>query len=247
MSDHEIYLLVVGAAAGGFINGLAGFGTALFALGFWLQFLEPQRAVSIVVILSVVTGLQGVWIVRRSILDHQRRLARFLIPGIIGIPVGVLSLKLIEPVMLKLAIAGMMLLYGGYFIVRRNLPQFARPAPLGDIVVGLAGGILGGAASLSGALPTMWCALRPWTKSETRAVLQPYNVAILGITAGTFAVLGVYDYQSLVLIAISLPVAVLASQVGFYTFKRLDDAQFRKLLIGMMFVSGSVLALRTLL
>ena len=105
---------------------------------------------------------------------------------------------------------------------------------------------MGGAASLSGALPTMWCALRPWTKSETRAVLQPYNVSILGMTACTFALLGVYDWQSLLIVAITLPVAMIASQIGIYTFKRISDTQFRKLLIGMMFVSGAVLTFRTL-
>lgn len=246
MTDWQIALLVAGAAAGGFINGLAGFGTALFALGFWLQFLEPQRAVSIVVILSVITGLQGVWLVRHSIRDQPRRLVRFLVPGLAGIPAGVASLTIIEPGALKIVIAGMMLLYAGYFITRRNLPTFERPTPLGDMLVGLAGGILGGAASLSGALPTMWCALRPWTKSETRAVLQPYNVTILGLTAVSFAVLGVYDRQSLYLIAIALPVAMVASQIGIFTFKRLGDAQFRKLLIAMLFVSGSLLAVRTL-
>jgi hypothetical protein len=59
--------LLMGAAAGGLINRLAGFGTSLFALGFWLQILEPLQAVSIVVVMSVVSSLQGVWLVRHSV------------------------------------------------------------------------------------------------------------------------------------------------------------------------------------
>lgn len=245
MTTSQIALLVLGASAGGFVNGLAGFGTALFALGFWLHFLEPARAVSVVVILSVVTGLQGVWVVRRSILDHPWRLARFMIPGLFGIPLGVASLSMIDDTVLKLIIAGMMLLYGVYFITRRNLPVLTRPRPLADALIGLTGGVMGGAASLSGALPKMWCTLHPWSKSETRAVLQPYNVAILGITAATFAALGIYDKQSLVLISIALPVAVIASQLGIFTFRRLNDTQFRKLLVGMMLFSGTLLIIRT--
>ena len=31
----DAFFIIAGAAAGGFINGLAGFGTALFALGFF--------------------------------------------------------------------------------------------------------------------------------------------------------------------------------------------------------------------
>ncbi len=60
-------LFLLGAAAGGFINGLAGFGTALFALGFWLQVMPPVQAVAIVLVISVATGLQGLWQVRHTI------------------------------------------------------------------------------------------------------------------------------------------------------------------------------------
>lgn len=246
MSEWQLTLLMLGAVAGGFINGLAGFGTALFALGFWLQFMDPLRAVSVVVVISVVTGIQGVWIVRHSILDNPGRLARFIVPAIAGVPLGIASLAFIGPETLKLFIAGMMLLYGAYFLSRRNLPTFNRPTPVLDSVIGFASGILGGAASLSGALPTMWCALRPWTKSETRSVLQPFNVGILGLTTLIFAFTGVYDREGLYLLALSMPVALIASVIGIAVFKRLHDAHFRRLLVVMMFLSGSILAVQTL-
>ena len=38
---------------GGFITGLAGFGTALFALGWWLVVLPPKDAVTVVIILAI--------------------------------------------------------------------------------------------------------------------------------------------------------------------------------------------------
>jgi uncharacterized membrane protein YfcA len=244
--EYYAYLLM-GAAAGGLISGLAGFGTSLFALGFWLQILEPLQAVSIVMIMSVVSGLQGVWLVRHSVLSQPKRLARFLLPALLGIPIGIATLTMIEPKVLKLTIAGFMLLYGGFFLLRRARPLLDRPTPIADAVVGFLGGVLGGAASLSGALPTMWCALRPWSKSETRAVLQPFNVVVLGLTMAILAFKGVYTWQSLKLIAIALPVTLLFAQIGITIFKRLSDDQFRRLLISMMFISGLVLTVRELL
>ena len=47
-------LLLLGAIAGGFVSGLAGFGTALMALGIWLYVLPPSIAVPVVLISSVV-------------------------------------------------------------------------------------------------------------------------------------------------------------------------------------------------
>ena len=42
--DMVIICLIAGGFAGGFVNGLAGFGTALFALGWFLQVLPPREA-----------------------------------------------------------------------------------------------------------------------------------------------------------------------------------------------------------
>ena len=47
-------LLFLGALAGGFVSGLAGFGTALMALGIWLYVLPPSLAVPLVLVCSVI-------------------------------------------------------------------------------------------------------------------------------------------------------------------------------------------------
>ncbi|MBQ0752400.1 MAG: sulfite exporter TauE/SafE family protein [Roseovarius sp.] len=247
MNSDTVLYVITGAAAGGFINGLAGFGTALFALGFFLTVIPPLQAVAMLVVLSVVTGLQGVWVVRDAIGENPRRLARFLLPGLIGIPLGVLILSVIDAGTLKAVVAAMLLLYGGYFTLRARLPRFERSTPFWDMLVGFLGGVLGGAASLSGALPMMWCALRPWPKQETRAVLQPFNVVVLAVTTILLALKGAYTRETLIYLAIAIPAALLAAQLGITVFKRLSDTAFRRLLILMTLVSGVVLLLREML
>ncbi|MDQ7777102.1 MAG: sulfite exporter TauE/SafE family protein [Paracoccus aminovorans] len=139
MTTGFLAALLAGAFAGGFINGLAGFGTALLSLGLWLQIMPPPQAVAIVVVMSVVSGLQGLWITRREIRDRPGRLARFLVPGLIGLPMGVTLLNVISAPVLKLVIAGFMIAYGGFFTLRRSLPRFERPTPGMDIGIGFAG------------------------------------------------------------------------------------------------------------
>lgn len=246
MDTHTLSLLIAGAACAGFVNGLAGFGTALFSLGFWLQIYPPVQAVALSVAVSTVTGLQGLWIVRSHILDQPRRLLRFLIPGLLGVPLGISALAFVEPRALKLLIAGFLILYGLFFLARRTLPRFERRTPTIDSAVGFGGGILGGLAGLSGALPAMWCALRPWPRQETRAVLQPFNVAILALSTVTLALRGAYDIATLQALAIALAVSVTAAQFGIATFKRMNDTQFRWLLIVLMFLSGAALLAREL-
>ncbi len=241
-----LFLIIAGAAAAGFVNGLAGFGTALFSLGFWLQVFSPVQAVAMTLIVSCATGLQGLWVVRREIRAQKRRLLRFLIPALFGIPLGLLALGLIEPRPLKFLIAGFMLVYAAFFLIRRKLPHFDRPTPAADAGIGLLGGFLGGLAGLSGALPAMWCALRPWPRHETRAVLQPFNVVVLAISAAFLAVQGAYTTELLLPLAIALAVAVATAQIGIMTFKRISDSAFRWLIIALMLVSGLVLIAREL-
>lgn len=236
--------LILGAFAGGFVNGLAGFGTSLFALGFWLQVLPPVQAVALSLAASVVTGIQGLWVVRTQMAAQKARIIRFVLPGLIGIPLGVYTLSFIDPRWLKLTIAGFLILYGTFFLARRSLPKFDARTHKTDAGIGLAGGFLGGLAGLSGALPAMWLALRPWPRHETRAVLQPYNVAILAVSAGVVATLGAYGGSTPGALLITLPTALIAAQIGIFTFSRMNDQTFRWLLINLMFASGAILLLR---
>lgn len=242
--DGVTVFLVAGALAGGFVNGLAGFGTALFALGFWLQVMPPAQAVAMVLVVSVVSGLQGLWEVRSAIAAQPRRLARFLLPALPGLPIGAALLARVDADALRLVVAGFLILYGAYFLTRRSLPAFDRPTPVADVAVGFSGGVLGGLAGLSGALPAMWCGLRPWPRSETRAVLQPYNVAVLGLSAALLAWRGAYAADTLWHLAVAVPVALLAARVGIHAFRAMADATFRRLLIGLMLVSGLTLFVR---
>jgi len=246
MTVEYLLFLAAGAATGGFVNGLAGFGTALLALSFWLHIMSPVAAVSIVVVMAVVSGFQGAWIVRKAIFDQPKRLARFLIPGLIGVPLGVSALAVLDPQTLKITIGALMVLYGGFFSLRKNLPKIQHPTPVVDCVVGFLGGILGGAASLSGALPTMWCATRQWTKAETRAVLQPYNITILALALAAFFFNGNYTWDVVKQILLALPVTLVFAQIGIAVYKRLSDDQFRQLLISTMFLAGSILLIKEL-
>lgn len=238
MTGEVIAFLVVGAAAGGFINGLAGTGTALFALGFYLVVLPPLNAVAIVALMSVLAGLQGLWVVRTAIRANPVRLLRFVLPGLAGVPIGLALLSMIDASALRIAIAVMLIVYGGYFALRKSLPAFGRPTPYVDSLVGFSGGVLGGAASVSGAIPAMWLSIRPWPKAETRAVLQPFNVAILTTTIFLLSLKGAFDQTAVRALLVTVPVGLIAAQIGIFIFHRLTDTTFRWLLIILTLLLG---------
>ncbi len=238
MSPETLTFLVLGAIAGGFINGLSGTGMGLFSLGFYLLVLEPKTAVAITALMAVLSGLQGVWVVRHAIAEHPRRLARFILPGVVGVPAGIWVLTLLDASMLRISIASFLILYGGYFGFRTALPAIARPTPWIDSCVGFAGGVLGGAAAASGAVPSMWLSMRAWSKAQTRAVLQGFNMVMQSTTVCLLFVAGAYDRTALNALLITVPVVLLSAQVGLRVFRALSDAVFRRLLIILTLLVG---------
>ncbi len=238
MTYEVVLYLVLGAAAGGFINGLSGTGTALFALGLYLVVLPPINAVAVVALMSVIAGLQGLWVVRVAIHANPTRLLWFVLPGLVGVPIGLSFLAMIDAGFLRVTIAVLLIVYGAYFSLRKSLPAFSRRTPYIDGLVGFIGGFLGGAASVAGAIPAMWLSLRPWPKAETRAVLQPFNMAILCTTVVLLFYKGAYDAVATRALILTVPVGLAAAQFGLLVFRRLSDDLFRRLLITLTLVMG---------
>src|SRR6266576_1266449 len=92
-------LLLFGALAGGFVSGLAGFGTALMALGIWLYVLPPSLAVPLVLICSVIaqtSTLPSIW----KTIDF-RLVWPFIIGGLAGVPLGTLLIAHADPDVFK--------------------------------------------------------------------------------------------------------------------------------------------------
>ena len=151
MSADAIMLIIAGAFAGGFANGLAGFGTGLFALGWWLAAIPPLDAVITVVIMSLVGGVQGLYAVRNAI-DFGEQL-RFLAPASIGIILGYLFLDEVNVTVLKLLVASLLILFGGFFTFRKTLPKLTKRYLAADVFVGLVGGLFDQTATTKASRP----------------------------------------------------------------------------------------------
>jgi uncharacterized membrane protein YfcA len=110
MGLEQVALLVAGALIGGIVNGLTGFGTALTALGIWMLAIPPTAAASLAIICSIVSQLQTLHLVWRTI--DWKRVLFFVVPGLVGVPLGTWLLPHIEPRLFKLGI-------GFFLIVKR--------------------------------------------------------------------------------------------------------------------------------
>src|SRR5947208_8715865 len=109
MNTAAYALVLLGALAGGFVYGLAGFGTALRTLGIWLYLMPPSLAVPLVLICSVVgqsSTLPSMW---RSF--DLTLIWPFLIGGLAGVPPGTTLIAHADPQIFKLTVGIFLLVF----------------------------------------------------------------------------------------------------------------------------------------
>jgi len=149
-TEYAILIVFVGALTGGFVSGLAGFGTGITAMGIWLYALSPSVAASLVVVCSVVSAAQTLPTIWHAI--DVKRVLPFIGPGLIGVPIGTVLLSYIDARAFKIGMGGFLLIYSTYMIFRRSQLKSKWGGRFADGAIGFGGGLLGGLAGLSGPL-----------------------------------------------------------------------------------------------
>jgi uncharacterized membrane protein YfcA len=229
-------LLFFGALAGGFVSGLAGFGTALMALGIWLYVLPPSLAVPLVLICSVIaqtSTLPSMW---KSF--DLTLVWPFLIGGLAGVPLGTMLIAHADPNVFKLSVGVLLLLFPSALYFNRKPLAFKFGGKVADGAIGFAGGILGGLAGLSGPLPILWANVRGWNKHERRGIFQTFNWTVLATALAVQAASGLVEVQVIWLALIAFPGTVIGAWLGARLYHALSDRHFADIVLGLLFLSG---------
>ena len=235
MQPMAYALLLLGALAGGFVSGLAGFGTALMALGIWLYVLPPSIAVPLVLICSVVgqtSTLPAMW---RSF--DLRLVWPFLVGGLAGVPLGTILVAHADPNVFKLTVGIFLLVFP---VALYFSPEMAVSfgGKLADAGIGFAGGILGGLAGLSGPLPILWASIRGWGKDQRRGVFQIFNWAVLLLALCLQVASGLVDSRVIFFSLLAFPPTILGAWLGARLYHGMSDHHFRDVVLALLFLSG---------
>ena len=237
MDTLTYILLLAGALAGGFVSGLAGFGTALMALGIWLYVLPPSLAVPLILICSVVaqsSTLPSMW---RSF--DLKLVWPFIVGGLAGVPVGIILIAHADPKVFKLGIGLFLLVFPTVLFFNRAPMAFRFGGRLADAGIGLAGGVMGGLAGMSGPLPILWASLRGWGKNERRGVFQIFNWTILFVALCVQAAAGLVGKQVLWLALVAFPGTVFGAWLGARVYHAMSDRNFGDIVLVLLVLSGA--------
>ncbi|MFZ1105605.1 MAG: sulfite exporter TauE/SafE family protein [Hyphomicrobiaceae bacterium] len=236
---QTLALILAGALAAGFVNGLTGFGTALTGLPIWLQAVEPAVAAQLASACSVLGHISTFPAIWRAV--DWRRLAPLIAAGLSGVPIGTLLLPYVAVDAFKLGVGLVLVGHCTFMLVAAGRVRLAVGGSGAEAAVGFIAGVLGGLAALSGVLVTVWASLKAWPKDQRRVVFQAFNFTVLTAMLAASAATGQVGLRSLAALVIAAPGTLLGASLGLRLYRRLDDVGFDRLVLVVLLLSGVAL------
>lgn len=229
----------LGIFAGAVVSGFTGFAFSAVAGAVLLHVLSPREAVPLMMVCSVL--VQGISLasLRRHI--DWRSSLRLILGGLAGLPPALYVLLHADPVLFRIGFGVFLAAYAAYMLLRSSLHPLRNVAGARyDLLVGLAGGLVGGLTAMPGAVPTIWGDLRGLAKDRQRGVVQPYITAMqLAALAFLAAESGIPTSLAPEVLRSLAPLAA-GTLVGLALFGRVSDGQFRRVLLSVLLLSGLV-------
>lgn len=246
MPDPAQLLLISAVIAGAaMIKGTMGFGFPLVGIPLLSAIIGPRAAVPVI---AVPTLLSNFIMVSRG---SASRASAHLLLAIAGLAVGTLAgaavIKMLDPRMLSVLVGAVTLGYvlATAFRLTALVPEAAgrRAAP----VVGLAAGVLGGATGIFAPLLASYLHLLHMAKRDFVFWLTIMFFVSNIVQVASYAHLGLYAGQVLVLALIGCVPMAIGTWSGLALQDRIDPEVFGRIVLGVVFIASLNLLVRGLL
>ena len=241
ISDPVIFqsLLLFGAFFAGLVQGATGFGSGIVLNAFWLHILEPSAAISLNIVSCLFVSALPIYKLRKT-LDFSK-LKSFVFFGVIGIPTGLLILTMTDPSIFKTTVGFILVIFSIWKFKSKDILINFKSNPTLDKFIGFISGILGGFAALGGILPTIWVNLQRLPKDTQRGTYEPFIfitsiAAVISFYFAGFLTLDIF-YNFLK----AFPALMLGSWIGIKIYALINEALFRHVILGLIFLAGLVL------
>ena len=241
ISDPVIFqsILLFGAFFAGIVQGATGFGSGIVLNAFWLHILEPSAAISLNIVSCLFVSALPIYKLRKT-LDFSK-LKSFVFFGVIGIPTGLLILTMTDPSIFKTTVGLILVIFSIWKFKSKDILINFKSNPALDKLIGFISGILGGFAALGGILPTIWVNLQRLPKDTQRGTYEPFIfitsiAAVISFYFAGFLTLDIF-YNFLK----AFPALMLGSWIGIKIYALINEALFRHIILGLIFLAGLVL------
>jgi hypothetical protein len=237
--DAEL-LILLGTAifCGFFVQTVVGFAGSLIALPILLIGLKLPDAIAYISIFYLFSSISLVYKEWKNI--DKSVIGKLSIPSIIGVLVGIFALTYTQPVILKRALGVFILIYVAYVVIGKIDLKLGKK---GIMLFGVVGGFFSGIFSSGGPLYVIAVKNSVEEVKIFRATMIGVLALITIVRLPSLAIGGVLNSGHLKMSLIIFPIFILAQFLGNYFFLKINEVLFKKVLLGLLCLSGTALIL----
>lgn len=220
-------------------QSVTGFGLAIVGMPL-LHFtaLPPAYAAPLIALVAIFMRPLMLWHYWQWF--RLRDMWKMGLASVLGIPLGVFALDSLDERVVSMVLGVVIVLYAAYSLYREATitQERARISERWSWGLGFVAGLLGGAYNIFGPPAVVYANGRGWQSNEFKANLQAF--ALLNSVFITLAhtAKGNFTPEVLALALIGVPFAMLGLVVGYWLNTIINQQQFTRIVIVMMFVMG---------
>ncbi len=177
---------------------------------------------------------------------HFRDVWRLVFASIVGIPLGVWGVRLLDEQFVSAVMGLVLIAYALYNAFGERLRGNAEHLAIHEFwayPLGFISGVLGGAYNIFGPPVVIYASARQWNKETFKANLQAAALMISIVTSVIHTVGGNVTPDILVLLLIGVPSAMLGMVAGFWLDPYINRARFSQIITAFTLFMGVSLLL----
>jgi uncharacterized membrane protein YfcA len=246
MASGIVIVLAATTFGAALLYAISGFGFAVLAVPLFLLFLDPARAIQLVIIISTVLSI----VVLPGLLSAiaPRLLLRLVLGSLVGLPVGLVAFRYADPVLVRVAAGAIIFGFAMLMAILRRLSgqpgqgkhwtAFAMSPGL-DLTAGAIAGIASALVGQPGPPVLIYLLLTGAAARTVRATLLAFFAFSYGVTlAAHVATIGI-PAPTWLAAGILIPIAFLGALAGRPIGDRLGAEGFALLAISLLAVAGA--------
>lgn len=218
-----LWWLALAIVAAGLVRGFAGFGSAMIIMPVASSVLDPFAALAFLTIVEFwgpLPNLRDAWHV-----GHRKDALRLLGGAILGLPLGLLALSMMEPSVFGWIVSITVLVLLALLICGWRYAGEVGPRTI--VGVGGLGGLLGGVAGIPGPPVIMLYMASAKPIAVIRANFLLYLLGFDLMMLAIFAIMGLLDPLAIVVGVLLVPIYMIANVAGARFFDPGAERLFR--------------------
>jgi len=204
------------------VRSAFGFGEALIAVPLLALTMPVEQAAPLAVLVSITIAF--VILLQDWRLVHMRSAGWLVLFTLMGIPLGLLLLRMVSESAVKAVLAAIIIGFSTHALLGRHKHELKDDRFAWFF--GFNAGVLGGAYGMNGPPLAIYGALRRWTPEYFRATLQAYFLPASAAGMAGYAIAGLWTPAVNHFYLFSLPGVLLASALGRVLNRRMNARRF---------------------